>query len=273
MQIMELNARRPKAGKTILLKFGGAAMKDPKLAASLFAQIYELQKRGIAFVMVHGGGPEIDNLLQRLQIEVQKVDGLRVTDSATLEVVEMVLAGKVNKSLVSEASLHGIRAVGLSAIDGQIAQIKEKDANLGFVGQVLSVDVAVVSSLQSAGFMPIICSVAQDQTGQHYNINADELAAALAGALKVDLFLLITDVPGLMRSYPDLSSLISKLSEEEVDDLKQSAAISAGMLPKVEACLDAKRMGAKASLISDNLYLDLLDFLDRGDLPRGTLFT
>ncbi len=261
--------------KNILIKFGGAAMKNADLARELFTQIADLQKNhDYRFVMVHGGGPEIDQMLKRLNIEVKKIDGLRHTDSATLEVVEMVLAGKVNKSLVSSARQQGLNAVGLSAIDGNLAEVGLKSDKLGFVGEVLSVDTDLLSRLQEGSFFPIVCSVGGDHSGQHYNINADDLAAALAGSLKVDLFLLVTDVPGLMSNYPDPSSIIKKVSKEKLSELQTSGAISSGMLPKVEACMYAVETGAKASLITDKLdQQQLISYFETGQQPEGTVFS
>lgn len=246
-------------------------MKDASLSKKLFQAVAKLLRSGAQVSFVHGGGPEIDTILKRLAIEPKKYEGLRVTDAATMEVVEMVLAAKVNKALVSDAQQAGLAAVGLSGLDGGIATVTKKSADLGLVGTVEKVDVRLLKLLQSEGYFPIVCSIAQDQQGQHMNVNADELAAALAGALQVDLFVLITDVPGLMSNYPDTASLIPKLAKSEVSNILTSGSISSGMIPKVQACADALTKGAKASLITDMLYSDIEGFLTNHEQPQGTL--
>lgn len=257
--------------KRMLVKFGGAAMRDTELAGKLFAAIKSFIDQGIEITFVHGGGPEIDLMLKRLAIEPHRHEGLRVTDTATMEVVEMVLAAKVNKALVSNARKAGLNAVGLSGIDAGIADVFRKDQKLGLVGSVKSVDCSVLKILQSNKFFPIICSIAQDQSGEHMNLNADELAAALAGALEVDLFVMVTDVPGLMSNYPDPTSVISNISSHAASELLESGKISSGMIPKVQACLQSLVLGARASLITDMIRNDLIQFLENKQPPGGTL--
>lgn len=248
-------------------------MKNQALAAELFATIAELRRQNVAVTFVHGGGPEIDLMLKKVGIEPRRVDGLRVTDAATLEVVEMVLAGKVNKSLVSLANAVGLNALGLSAVDASIALASAKDEKLGFVGEINKVNPQAITRLQDSGFFPIICSIAADRSGQHLNVNADDLAAALAGALKVDLFVLVTDVPGLMANYPDLSTVVPKLKIAEAQDLFSSGKISSGMIPKVQACCRAIQEGAAASLITDRMGREVLKVLQEPATALGTLIS
>ena len=257
--------------KRVLIKFGGAAMKDSQLASRLFKAVSELVNKGVEVTFVHGGGPEIDSMLKRLSIEPQKLNGLRVTDAATMEVVEMVLAAKVNKSLVTQAQKFGLNAIGLSAIDALIAIVSKKSEDFGLVGTIEKVNSNCLKLLQSQGYFPILCSIAQDTNGTHMNINADELAAALAGSMQVDLFVMVTDVPGLMRDYPNPNSVISKLTINELPELLTSGAVSSGMIPKVQACQDALTKGARAALITDMVYSDLENFLETHAQPKGTL--
>lgn len=258
--------------KRVVVKFGGAAMKDATLADRLFTAFAKLLANKVEVLMVHGGGPEIDATLQKLNIQPKKVNGLRVTDAPTLEVVKMVLAGKLNKDLVACAQKHGINAVGLSALDGKIATASVKNPDLGFVGSISEIDPSCLEILQKQAYLPIVCSVASDERGQHLNVNADELAAAIAAKIKADLFILITDVPGLMSNYPDPSSVLPSLNKIQLDQLIAKDKISSGMIPKVQACIEAIENGAKSSLISDMLYEDVLEFLINSKAPKGTLF-
>lgn len=258
--------------KTIVLKYGGAAMTDPLAAEQLMREVVTLGQTGAKIVLVHGGGPEIDRMLQRLGIEPKKVQGLRVTDAATMEVVEMVLAGRVNKALVSLLNRHGAKALGLSGRDAQVVRAKRKEipeADLGLVGTVESVDGALLAALMASGCLPVLCSVAEDTSGNALNVNADEVAAAVAVALKADTLALLTDVPGVLRAYPDPASRIERMSVQETESLLNSGTIDKGMIPKLSSCIQVVRSGVGEARILDGRRPELL----RLALESGTLGT
>jgi acetylglutamate kinase len=240
------------AGRTIVVKYGGAAMKDDNLKAKVIRDIVFLSYVGVRPVVVHGGGPEINFWLEKLGIEPQFKNGLRVTDAATMEVVEMVLVGRVNKELVSLINTAGGQAVGLCGQDGNLISARPQGQDgIGFVGEVQSVDIRVVSNLVANGYIPIISSVAADETGQAYNINADTVAGEIAAALGAEKLILLTDTPGILTDYHNPETLIHKLDIQQARQLIDDGVVSGGMIPKVTCCVRSLAQGVRAAHIID----------------------
>lgn len=233
---------------TVVIKYGGHAMDKPELSEAFAADLTRLAAQGMRLVVVHGGGPQISALLNRLHVESRFVNGLRVTDAACMEAVEMVLCGQVNKAVVSALARHGARAAGISGRDGNLLLARRKHPDLGLVGDVEAVDPSLPRCLLDAGFVPVIAPVASGSEGEALNINADTAAGALAGALEADYFVLISDVPGVLDAQ---GRLISGLSRAEITRLIDQGVISGGMIPKVEACLNALDAGCGRALILD----------------------
>lgn len=240
------------SGRTIVVKYGGAAMKDGTLKEYVIRDIVFLASVGVNPVVVHGGGPEINTWLTKLNIEPQFKDGLRVTDAKTMDVVEMVLVGRVNKELVSMVNSSGGSAVGICGKDGNLVKARAVDQeNVGFVGEVASVDISLVDALVKSGYVPIISSVAADHTGQAHNINADTFAGEIAAALGAEKLILLTDTPGILRDYHDPSTLFYKLTIQEARDLIDDGIVTGGMIPKVNCCVRSLAQGVKAAHIID----------------------
>ncbi|MFM2115799.1 MAG: acetylglutamate kinase, partial [Actinomycetota bacterium] len=242
------------AGQTVVVKYGGNALSGTEHADPLdvFAQdIVMLRAVGIRPVVVHGGGPQINAMLERLGVKSEFRDGRRVTDEATMQVVRMVLTGEVNPSIVSAISSRGGRAVGLSGADDGMISVVQRDAGLGFVGDVTGVRTAVLEQLLDDGCIPVIATIGVDAGGQTYNINADSVAAAVAGALGAAKLLYLTDIEGLRRDVNDATSLISKLTATELKGLLGDGTIAGGMIPKAESCLEAVQLGVPAVHILD----------------------
>ena len=252
------------ANRTIVIKYGGAAMKDGSLKAKVVNDIVFLACVGVRPVVVHGGGPEINTWLQKLEIEPAFKDGLRVTDAYTMDVVEMVLAGRVNKELVSLINRAGALAVGLCGKDGNLVQARPVDQEgVGFVGEVTNIDTRLIESLVKSGYVPVISSVAADENGQAYNINADTVAGEIAAALEAEKLILLTDTPGILYDYHDASSLINKLDIQKARELIEQGIVSGGMIPKVNCCVRSLAQGVRAAHILDgrlphSLLLEIL---------------
>eukprot|EP00182_Erythrolobus_australicus_P002773 CAMPEP_0185830016 /NCGR_PEP_ID=MMETSP1353-20130828/581_1 /TAXON_ID=1077150 /ORGANISM="Erythrolobus australicus, Strain CCMP3124" /LENGTH=325 /DNA_ID=CAMNT_0028527869 /DNA_START=179 /DNA_END=1156 /DNA_ORIENTATION=- len=260
-------------GKTVVIKYGGAAMKDPLLKQLVIDDLVFLACVGIKPIFLHGGGPEINSWLGKVGIEAKFLNGLRVTDSQTMDVVEMVLAGRVNKGLVALINKTGGRAVGLCGKDGMMIQARMKNKDLGFVGQVTKVDAELLNTLVAASYIPVVSSVGTDRDGNSYNINADTLAGDIAVALGAEKMVLLTDVPGLLTNYPDEDSLVSSLTVEECENYIRDGIIQGGMVPKMECCMTSVRNGVHAAHIIDgrkphSLLLEI--FTERG---IGTMVT
>ncbi len=242
-------------GKTIVVKYGGAAMTDDAVKAAVMQDLVLMSCVGIRTVLVHGGGPEIDALLGRLGMETKRVRGLRYTDAETMDVVQMVLAGKVNKELASLINAAGGRAVGLCGIDGALftaQRITAEGEDLGFVGDVSKVNPGIVEGALKEGFLPVVATVAAGEDGKTvYNVNADTAAAKLAIALKAEKFILLTDVPGILRDVKDPGSLIRQTRPPEIKELIGSGIVSKGMIPKVECCVSAIAGGVGRTHIID----------------------
>lgn len=240
------------AGRTVVIKYGGAAMKDGNLKAGVIRDVVFLSCVGARPVVVHGGGPEINSWLDKLGIEPQFKDGLRVTDAATMDVVEMVLVGRVNKELVSLINQAGGKAVGLCGKDGDLIKARHVDKEgVGFVGEVTSIDIQLVKSLVNSGYVPVISSVAADESGQAHNINADIVAGEIAAALEAEKLILLTDTPGILKDYKNPSTLIAKLDIQEARDLINKGVVAGGMIPKVNCCVRSLAQGVRAAHIID----------------------
>jgi acetylglutamate kinase len=249
------------SGQTVVIKYGGNAMQDETLKEHVMRDIALLRYVGIRPVVVHGGGPDITGWLEKIGHKPEFIDGLRVTDDTTVEVVEMVLAGKTNKGLVALLNRHGALAVGLSGKDANllVARKLESDNDLGHVGEILQINSSFLNMLLDGGYLPVICPVAVGQNGETYNVNADHAAGAVAAALKAKKLIVLTDVEGLFADYKDASSLISELDVEAAAAMIASGKASSGMIPKLESCVAAVQSGvAKAHLIDGTLRHSML---------------
>lgn len=260
-------------GRTIVVKYGGAAMKDGRLKAGVIRDIVFMASVGIRPVVVHGGGPEINTWLTKLNIEPQFRDGLRVTDAQTMDVVEMVLVGRVNKELVALINQAGGAAVGLCGKDGSLVTAKPQTAasDIGFVGDVSNVRPDLVSSLVEAGYIPVISSVAADVAGQAYNINADTVAGELAAALNAEKLILLTDTPGIMEDFHDPTTLINKLDIQQARELIKTGVVAGGMIPKVTCCVRSLAQGVRAAHILDGRMSHALLLEIFSDMGIGTM--
>ena len=238
-------------GKTVVVKYGGNAMVNESLKLQVMEDIVLLHLIGVRVVLVHGGGPEISDMMTRLGKKPEFIDGLRVTDRETVDIVQMVLSGKVNKSLVNLLENRGGKAVGLSGIDGRLIEAEMKDERLGYVGEITDINIGPVTDLLEKGYIPVISSVGCDRHGNVYNINGDTAAARIAGALEAERLIMMTDIAGILRDKNDLSTLIPEISVEEAGELYGEGVISGGMIPKVECCIEAIRMGVKHVIIMD----------------------
>ena len=261
------------SGKSFVIKYGGHAMTEPALANIFASDIVLLKQVGINPVVVHGGGPQIGNMLEKLNIKSQFIDGLRVTDQASIEIVEMVLSGTINKHIVAAINAAGGSAVGLSGRDAHLIRAKKLTSpkgDLGLVGEPTNVDPHVLSTLEAAGVIPVVAPVGTGSNGEILNINADTAAGAIAGAVRAARLLMLTDVPGVLSKN---GSLIENLSVDEVRELIQDGTIHGGMIPKLETCIQAIEQGIEAAVVLDGrvphaLLLEI--FTPRG---LGTLIT
>ncbi len=254
-------------GAVVVIKFGGNAMVDPDLSRTFAEDVVLLRSVGMKPVVVHGGGPQIGDLLARLGKESEFRDGLRVTDAETLDVARMVLVGKVGRDIVGAINVHGAYAVGLSGEDGGLIRAELRDPALGFVGDIVEVRPNIVERLLAEEMIPVISTIGSDDSGQAYNINADTVAGALAGALKAEKAVYLTDVPGLLRDVTNADSIIAQSTIPELRELIANGTIAGGMIPKVEACIQAVESGAEAAHMLDGrvphvLLLEL--FTDAG---------
>lgn len=241
-------------GKTVVIKYGGSAMVNEKIRELMMKDIAFLKLLGIQIVLVHGGGPFINESLKNFNKEPEFKEGLRVTDTETMEVVEMVLSGKINKEIVNDIQKVGIKSVGISGKDGMMLKAKKLMTNgldLGFVGEIEEVDTSLIDSLISSDFLPVIAPVGRDEEGNTYNINADYAAVAIAGALNSQKLVFVTDVSGVMADVDDSDSLITQMNVREARENIQSGVISGGMIPKVECCIDAVENGVNTVHIID----------------------
>jgi acetylglutamate kinase len=261
-------------GKTVVVKYGGNAMINPDLKQQVMDDIVLLWLIGVKVVLVHGGGPEISSMMDKLGKKPEFVDGLRVTDKETVDIVQMVLAGKVNKTLVTLLEHRGGKAIGLCGMDGNLIEAKMKNPKLGYVGEVTKINIQSVSDLLEKGYIPVISTLGCDEDGNAYNINADTAAAHIAGALGAERFILMTDIAGILKDKDDPSTLIPEISLSEADQLFDSGVISAGMIPKVQCCVTAIKAGVKNVVIMDgrvphSILMELLTNEGAGTLVKG----
>lgn len=262
------------SGKIVVIKYGGNAMINETLKQQVMEDIVLLWHVGVKIVLVHGGGPEINDLMKRLGKKAEFVDGLRVTDKETVDIVEMILAGKVNKSLVNLLQMHGGNAVGLSGVDGRLIECTVKDERLGYVGEVTHVNPKPILDLLEKGYIPVVSTIGCDEKGNAYNINGDTAAACIAGALSTETFILMTDVPGILRDKDDEKTLIPAITISEAAKLKEEGIIAGGMLPKVKCCEDAISHGVKNVIIMDgrvphSILMELLTDEGAGTMVTG----
>ena len=239
------------SGKTVVIKYGGNAMINEHLKEQVMEDIALLWLIGVRVVLVHGGGPEISETMAKLGKKAEFVNGLRVTDKETVDIVQMVLAGKVNKSLVNLIQMKGGHAVGLSGIDGGIIEATIKDEALGYVGRITKIRPQPIEDLLEKNYIPVISTVASDRQGNTYNINGDTAAARIAGALGAERLIMMTDIAGILRDKDDPSTLIPAITVEEAQKLYDEGVISGGMIPKVDCCIDALEHGVKHVVIMD----------------------
>ena len=238
-------------GKTVVVKYGGSAMEDEALKKAVMGDVVLLTLVGVKIVLVHGGGPEISATLKKLGKESVFVGGLRVTDKETVEVAQMVLAGKVNKGLVNLIQNVGGRAVGLSGMDGHLIEAKTLDEKLGYVGEIVAIHPEPIKDLLEKGYIPVVSTIGCDKAGNTYNINADTAAAYIAGALQAESLINMTDTKGVLQDATDPQSLIPRLSLAEIPKLQESGVITGGMIPKLECCAHAVEKGANRAFIID----------------------
>lgn len=238
-------------GKIIVVKYGGNAMIDQELKSQVMEDIVLLWLIGVKVVLVHGGGPEISDMMKKLGKKAEFVDGLRVTDKETVDIAQMVLAGKVNKTLVNLLEMQGGKAMGISGMDGRLIEAKMKDSRLGYVGAITNVNIQPVLDLLEKGYIPVVSTIGCDNEGNTYNINGDTAAAFLAGALGAERLFMMTDIDGILRDVNDPASLIPEVSTAEVKKLYDEGVISGGMIPKVDCCIEAINRGVKSVVIMD----------------------
>lgn len=259
-------------GKIVVVKYGGNAMINEALKEQVMEDITLLHLIGVKVVLVHGGGPEISTLMNKVGITPTFVDGLRVTDKETVDIVQMVLAGKVNKSLVSYLESKGAKAMGISGIDGKLIVAKQKNEKLGYVGEIEKINIKPVFDLLEKGYIPVVSTIATGENGETYNINGDTAAAYLAGALSAKRLIMMTDISGVLRDKDDPSTLIPEIKLSEAEELYKSGVISGGMIPKVDCCITAIKQGVKRVIIMDgrvphSILMELLT-----DEGSGTMF-
>lgn len=262
-------------GKIFVIKYGGAAMSNNDLKVETIKDFVLLNCVGIKLIIVHGGGPEINLMSKRLNLPVKFVNGLRVTDKETMEIVEMVLVGKVQKDLVNLINVSGAKAIGLSGKDGKLFSAKPAKGmkKLGFIGEVKSVDTNVLMTVLDKGYIPVISSVGADQNGQNYNINADNVASSIARALKTSKLILMTDTDGILKNHKKANTLISRLSVQEANRLISKKNISGGMIPKTKSAIEAIKKGVNSvhiinGSVKHSILLEVLT-----DSGIGTMIT
>ena len=262
------------SGKIVVIKYGGNAMINEQLKQQVMEDITLLWLIGVKVVLVHGGGPEISEPMKRLGKQAQFVNGLRVTDKETVDIVQMVLAGKVNKTLVNLLQMKGGHAVGVSGIDGGIIEATMKDEALGYVGKITRIRTRPITDLLEKNYIPVVSTVASDRQGNTYNINGDTAAAWIAGALNAERLIMMTDIAGILRDKDDPSTLIPALTVKEAKNLFDEGVISGGMIPKVDCCIEAIEKGVKHVVIMDgrvphSILMELLTDEGAGTMVMG----
>jgi len=260
-------------GKIIVIKYGGNAMINEDLKQQVMEDVVLLHLIGVKVVLVHGGGPEISGMLKKIGKEAVFVDGLRVTDAETVDIVQMVLAGKINKTLVKLLESKGGKAMGISGIDGHMIDCEIKDERLGYVGEITKVRPQPIQDLLEKNYIPIISTIASDRLGHTYNINGDTAAAVIAGALEAECLIMMTDIAGILKDKDDPSTLIPRVTVSEAKKLYEDGIVSGGMIPKVDCCIEAINHGVKNVVIMDgriphSILMELLT-----DEGAGTMVT
>lgn len=258
--------------KIVVIKYGGSAMLNSELQESVIGDVILLSLIGVKVVLVHGGGPEITETLEKLGKKTEFVNGFRVTDEETVEIVQMVLAGKINKSLVNLFQKNGAQAVGICGLDGLTIEAKIKDKKLGYVGEITRINTELINDILNNGYIPVVSTIAGDAKGNTYNVNADDAAAKIAGALGAEIMISMTDISGLLKDKNDLATLIPKVVVSEIPALIKEGIVSGGMIPKIECCREAIRRGVKRVFILDGrvLHAILIEMLT--DEGLGTMF-
>ncbi len=261
-------------GKLVVIKYGGNAMINESLKQQVMEDIVLLHLIGVKVVLVHGGGPEINELMARLGKKAEFVDGLRVTDKETVDIVQMVLAGKVNKSLVNLLEMKGGKAMGISGMDGRLIQAEFKDQRLGYVGKITGVNIEPVTDLLEKGYIPVISTIGCDKNGNTFNINGDTAAAFIAGALHAERLIMMTDIAGILRDKDDPTTLIPSMTVSEAKQLYKEGVISGGMIPKVDCCIEAINEGVRKVIIMDgtvphSILMELLTNEGAGTMVIG----
>ena len=262
------------SGKVVVIKYGGNAMVNEQLKQQVMEDIALLWLIGVKVVLVHGGGPEISQTMKKLGKEAVFIDGLRVTDAETVDIVQMVLAGKVNKTLVNLIQTKGGHAVGLSGVDGGIIEAKMKNEKLGFVGEITKIRTQPITDLLEKGYIPVISTIASDRQGNTYNINGDTAAAHIAGALGAERMILMTDIAGILKDKDDPTTLIPHVTIADAKKLYDEGVISGGMIPKVDCCIEALTHGVKNVVIMDgrtphSILMELLTNEGAGTMVTG----
>ena len=261
-------------GEIVVIKYGGNAMINETLKEQVMEDIVLLSLIGVKVVLVHGGGPEISDLMNKLGKKAEFVNGLRVTDRETMDIVQMVLAGKINKTLVNLLEKRGGKAMGISGMDGQLIKAEMKDEKLGYVGAITGVNIQPVVDLLDNGYIPVISTIGCDDEGNSYNINGDTAAARIAGALGAERLIMMTDIAGILREKDDPSTLIPSVTLTQAEELFQSGVISGGMIPKVDCCIDAIKHGVKNVIIMDgrvphSILMEILTDEGAGTMVKG----
>lgn len=261
-------------GKTVVVKYGGNAMINEQIKQQVMEDIVLLWLIGVKIVLVHGGGPEISEMMEKLGKKAVFVDGLRVTDKETVDIVQMVLAGKVNKTLVNLLESKGGKAMGISGMDGRLIEAKIKNEKLGYVGQITNIHINPVRDLLEKGYIPVISTLGCDKEGNTYNINGDTAAAYIAGALNAERLIMMTDIAGLLRDKNDPSTLIPNVTISEAEKLREEGVISGGMIPKIDCCIEALHKGVKNVIIMDgrvphSILMELLTNEGAGTMVTG----
>ena len=261
-------------GKIVVIKYGGNAMINEQLKQQVMEDIVLLWLIGVKVVLVHGGGPEINELMDKLGKKPQFVDGLRVTDKETVDIVQMVLAGKVNKTLVNLLEMKGGKAMGISGMDGRLIESKIKNEKLGYVGEITKVNITPIVDLLEKGYIPVVSTIGCDKEGNAYNINGDTAAAFIAGAMGADRLIMMTDIAGILHDKDDPSTLIPHVTLSDIKQLKDEGVISGGMIPKVDCCVKAIDKGVKNVVIMDgrvshSILMELLTDEGAGTMVMG----
>ncbi|MBQ9104034.1 MAG: acetylglutamate kinase [Clostridia bacterium] len=261
-------------GKIVVIKYGGNAMINETLKEQVMEDIALLWLIGVKIVLVHGGGPEISDMMNKLGKKTEFIDGLRVTDKETVEIAQMVLSGKINKTLVNYLEMIGGKAMGISGVDGGLIQADFKNEKLGYVGEIKKINIAPVVDLLEKNYIPVISTIGCDTKGNTYNVNGDTAAAAIAGALGAERLIMMTDIEGLLRDKDDPTSLIREVNLKDIDELFAQGVISGGMIPKINCCKEAIKLGVKKVVILDgrvshSVLMEILTNEGAGTMVRG----